>query len=365
MRIKSASQHSFSLYLTFLTVLTISCNNQSQSNKLVAFKNNMQTVSTVKLKYTSGIRSLLEDGKGNIWFGSYNEGVCLLHDGKLKYFTTKNGLSHNQVRSIYEDKNGIVWFECGVGLSTYNGQQMTIYKQRDYESRAKWKLIEHDLWFKGNEIEGYNKTEGNAGVYQYDGKTLLYRTLPVPPYSEKRFNFNNSISTSFVKGKNGTLWLGAYGVVIGYNGSNFKIIDNKYLAQNKLSPHLHVRSIMEDRKGNLWIGNNGLGVLKYDGKKIINFTEQHKLNKENTKGNALKKVFSVGEDRVGNIWFGTVGSGVWRYDGNSVKNFAKEDGLESKNIWFIYQSKHGGLWFGGGNPSGVYQFNGRSFERKY
>jgi hypothetical protein len=35
---------------------------------------------------------------------------------------------------------------------------------------------------------------------------------------------------------------------------------------------LHIRSIMEDSK-NLWIGNNGIGILKYDGKKIINFTE--------------------------------------------------------------------------------------------
>jgi ligand-binding sensor domain-containing protein len=123
---------------------------------------------------------------------------------------------------------------------------------------------------------------------------------------------------------------------------------------------------MEDSKGNLWIGNNGIGVLKYDGKKVVNFTDQQKLKKEDTKGNSLEQVFSIGEDASGNIWFGTVyESGVWRYDGNSVKNFTKEDGLESKQIWFINKSKQGELWFGGKDPSGVYRFNGKSFERKY
>jgi hypothetical protein len=48
-----------------------------------------------------------------------------------------------------------------------------------------------------------------------------------------------------------------------------------------------------------------------------------------------------------------------------VKNFTKEDGLESKQIWFINKSKRGELWFGGKDPSGVYRFNGKSFERKY
>jgi hypothetical protein len=48
-----------------------------------------------------------------------------------------------------------------------------------------------------------------------------------------------------------------------------------------------------------------------------------------------------------------------------VKNFSKEDGLESKHIWFKYKSKHGELWFGGADLSGIYRFNGNSLERKY
>lgn len=92
-------------------------------------------IDTTRLKYTKGVRSILEDSKGNIWFGSHNEGVCMLQSGRLHYFTTQNGLSDNQVRSIYEDKNGIIWFECGIGLSRYDGEKMTVYNERKHDSK--------------------------------------------------------------------------------------------------------------------------------------------------------------------------------------------------------------------------------------
>ena len=114
MKIKLDSQKKFILYWAFLIVITSACSSQSQSNK------GNQTDSKL-LKYTTAVRSILEDSKGNIWFGSHNEGVCLLHKGEYRYFTTENGLSNNQVRNIYEDKNGIIWFECGEGLSIYDG----------------------------------------------------------------------------------------------------------------------------------------------------------------------------------------------------------------------------------------------------
>ncbi|MDZ4706769.1 MAG: two-component regulator propeller domain-containing protein [Saprospiraceae bacterium] len=367
MKVKLDNQNIFILCWTFLIAVTISCNIQSQSNKENQI---VQTKTDSKLlKYTTGVRSILEDSKGNIWFGSYNEGVCLLHNGKFQYFTTENGLSNNQVRNIYEDKNGIIWFECGIGLSRYDGKEMTISKDRDYKAKNEWKFNDSDLWFKGDETAGYNKLEGNPGVYQFDGKNLIYRTFPVKPKSGQENIY--SISTNFVKSKNGMVWFGTYGALIGYNGKQFKMFNNDSLGFNGTTDYLHIRCIMEDSKGNLWIGNNcsgisigGTGVLKYDGKEFIRFTKQHQLRKEDTKGNSLDRVFSICEDTLGNIWFGTVESGVWRYDGHTMKNFTKKDGLDGDLIWIIYKSKTGELWFGGG-PNGVYRFNGKSFERKY
>jgi ligand-binding sensor domain-containing protein len=371
MKLKLDSKNIFILCCTILIVVTISCSNQSQSNngnKAVQAKNNIQSVEsgtdTIRLKYTTGVRSILEDSKGNIWFGSDKEGVCLLHNGKFQYFTTQNGLSNNQVRNIYEDKNGQIWFECGNGLSIYDGQKISIYKNRNYDSTTQWKLGDKDIWFKGDESVGYNKLEKNPGVYQYDGKKLSYRTIPFPvtTKSEDERRFGYSISTPFLKGKNGTIWFGAYKALIGFNGSDFKIITDEYLGLNGENSSLHIRGFLEDSKGNLWIANNGMGLLVYNGKKAIDFTAKQKLTKEDTKGNSLDRAYSIGEDAEGNIWIGTVESGVWRYDGNAVTNFTEKDGLKGTFISTIYKSKQGELWFGG---NGVYRFNGKSFERIY
>lgn len=361
MHVKSGNHNIFFPGWTFLLVVTISCYGQSRPDK---DNQVLQTNGDNKmLTFTTGVRSFLEDRKGNIWFGSDKEGVCLLHNGKFQYFTTADGLSNNQVRNIYEDKNGVIWFECGAGLSVYDGQRMSIYKERNYDSTKEWKIGDSDIWFKADQIgSGYNDLERGAGVYQYDGKKLSYRLFPVTQKADDLYGFQYSISTPFLKGKNGTTWFGTYKALIGYNGTGFTILNDEYFGLTNEKRGLHIRGFIQDRKGNLWIANNGSGVMVYDGKEAINFTEKQKLTKEDTRGNSLERAYSIGEDAEGNIWIGTVESGVWRYDGKSVKNFTEKDGLGDMFISTIYKSRQGELWFGG---NGVYRFNGKTFERIY
>jgi ligand-binding sensor domain-containing protein len=245
---------------------------------------------------------------------------------------------------------------------------MTAYREGNDDSAASLKLSDHDLWFKSNESMGNSTLEKKSGVYQYDGKTLHYHTFAVKDKSGREMPWAKS--THFVRSKNGMIWFGAYSVLIGHDGKNLITHDNASVGLNGNTENLHIRSLMEDSKGNLWIGNNsgggrsGIGVIKYDGKKFIHFTKQHQLRAEDTKGNSLDKVFSIGEDSSGNIWFGTNESGTWRYDGHTLKNYTQEDGLDSGIIWVIHKSKSGELWFGGG-PNGVYRFTGNFFERIY
>lgn len=350
----------YTFYWILLIVAASACSNQSEpkaETQLVQAKPEHQL-----LKFTSQVRSFLEDSKGNIWFGSDKEGVCLLQKGELHYFNTANGLSHNQVRNIYEDKNGVIWFECGIGLSIYDGQKVSVYRQRNYDSTTQWKMAEGDLWLKGDDIAGYNYLEKVPGVYQYDGHQLSFRAFPVTAKTEDERRFSYVVSTPFLKSKNGTVWFGTYQTLIGYTGSGFTIITDETVGLNGKNGTLHIRGFLEDSKGNLWIANNGSGVIKYNGKEAVNITRQLKLTKEDTKGNSLDRAFSIGEDREGNIWIGTVESGVWRYDGKAATNFTEKDGLPGQFIYTIYKSKNGDLWFGG---IGVYRFNGTSFERMY
>ena len=139
MNLKFICKNIFILCSILMVAVIFSCNSQTQSNKKTPSIHSK--IDSTKLKYKTGVRSILEDSKGNIWFGSYSEGVCLLRNGKLQYFTTQNGLSDNQVRNIYEDKNGIIWFECGIGLSIYDGEKMTVYRERKFDLTKILKFI--------------------------------------------------------------------------------------------------------------------------------------------------------------------------------------------------------------------------------
>ncbi len=315
------------------------------------------------LTFTTGIRSILEDSKGRLWIGSHNEGVAVYNGTEVTYFGTKDGLSHSQVRNIYEDHGGKVWFETGEGISYYDGAGVVTFSQRDYSAKETWSAQPGDLWFKGDEMVGYSASEGYPGAYRYDGQAMSYLTFPI----EVAVGDENyySITTPFFRGRRGVLWFGTYGAVFGYDGTDFTIIDNDYVGLTEETGYLHIRDIMEDSKGNLWIGNNGIGVLKYDGDRVVDFTQEMQLKKGRSLGNPLDRVFSIGEDAEGNVWFGTYLSGAWRYDGQTMTNFTEIHGLLSNQIWTIYTSKQGELWLGGAEPSGVYRFNGLRFERVY
>ena len=325
---------------------------------------NLKTVIPDTLKYNTGIRAILQDSKGNFWFGSNQEGACLFDGENFTYFTVSDGLSDNQVRTIQEDQNGTIWFGTAKGVCSYTNGIIENHHPNTSTLRPmpvdeNWELDDNYLWFHAGE---------SAGVYRYNGEQVDYFELPV---QAGHSNFRDFGNTGLSKGKKGNLWIATYDAVFGYDGKTFEIIDGTDSSLTNGDEYLHVRSILEDSKGNLWIGNNGLGVLLKQGNSILNFSEKNELIHENSDRNGnrshpgnLKHIFAITEDNKGNIWFGDRDTGAWKYDGTTMKNYVIGENLVSQMIWQIYEDVNGGLLFAMGN-GGVYRFNGEGFERVF
>jgi len=322
------------------------------------------------------VRSILHDSKGNYWFGSWNEGVGRYDGTGLTYFTTKDGLSHNQIRSIYEHKNGLVWFEGAVGMTSFDGEKLVAAGQLDYSRKNKWSLGEGDLWVKDGAEMGATEQEGAPGAYRYDGATFSYHTYPLPITPGLMTGNAAYATTGFARGKSGRVWFATYNAVFGYDGSAFTVFDDARLQRNESTGRMHCRCVFEDSRGNVWIGNNGIGVWLFDGTNVTDFTQKHGLGKAGAHagrttrlpgdfvgaGPSLHRVFAIGEDRDGNIWFGTIASGAWRYDGKTVRHFGAADGLTSEDIVCIYTDRRGDLWLAG---SGVFRWNGTALDAMF
>lgn len=319
-----------------------------------------------QIRYSSGICAIFEDSKGRFWFGSQQEGVCLYDGREFKYYTVSDGLSDNQVRTIQEDQDGVLWFGTPGGITSFDGDEFEIRTVKnqgspDAASGNTWHKEAGDLWFLGDSAMHAGDSDGQ-GVFRYDGRSLSYLAFPLPPGTGEE---NPHLVTSIVKGRDGTVWFGTYPGVFGYDGRSFTVINDDTPGIESGMERLHVRSIFEDSRGNLWVGNNGLGVLLYDGQAVSNFSEQHGLSiwQKGLTG-SLGRVFSIAEDAAGNMWFGTRDNGAWRFDGQALTNYTIEDGLTSPMVWTIYRDKSDAMWFGMGDGS-VCRFNGESFDRVY
>lgn len=103
----------------------------------------------------------LQDKNGNIWFSNW--GGVYRYDGKsFTTFTEKDGLSGDIAR-IIEDKKGNLWFG-GAGLSLYDGKSFTRFTTKDgLPNLGVWLILEDT---SGNLWVGTRET----GLYLFDGK---------------------------------------------------------------------------------------------------------------------------------------------------------------------------------------------------
>ena len=74
--------------------------------------------------------SILEDSKGNIWFGTIGGGIyhynpLAVQQGKEAFtnITTENGLVYDGIGCIYEDRSGKIWIGTQAGISCYDPSQ--------------------------------------------------------------------------------------------------------------------------------------------------------------------------------------------------------------------------------------------------
>ena len=346
------------IYLILILTLSFSCIEKKSTEKETNKSELVATSKTDTLKFTSGIRVIFQDSKGNYWFGIHNEGVCK-YDGKaFEYYTTNKGLLDNQIRSIQEDKNGNILISTAKGLSVYDGQKFTNYTTKASEPTLEWNKTRGDLWFYAGEEDGINR---------FDGEQMNYLIFPKPEI----YNSNDSYGVTDIEvDTESKVWIATYAALFNYDGKIVQVFDHKKL-KLKDNEKLHIRSLLVDSKGRIWIGNNGIGVLLLENDKTIKFSEINGLIHQNSSKNGnlspsgtMEHVFSIEEDAEGTIWFGDRDTGAWRFDGKNLTNYILDKNLKSQMIWTIYKDNSDNLLFGMAN-GGVYKFNGKSFEKMF
>ena len=107
------------------------------------------------------------------------------------------------------------------------------------------------------------------------------------------------------------------------------------------------RMLFLDSKQNIWVGTLDDGALKITDKQLIQFTNNGSKN-----GLSQNVVKSLAEDKAGNIWIGTDGGGVniIRSDKETILHIGynpeKTNGLNSNAIYSLFTDNAGTVWVG-------------------
>lgn len=239
-------------------------------------------------------RAIAEDKAGNLWMGT---GVGLVkqpaNNGPSVVFSrndaTDKGMLHvNSVRSLLCDKENNIWIGTAAGLNKYNTQQgrMQFFDEKDSVPRSFcWSLIQDSketIWL-GTRAGLRYKRKGDNRFYSLHGHPVLH------PYA--RYD---------------------------------------------------VRVLLEDSRGNLWIGYNGGGLVLYDvaGQKATRWAQVGETG--NPIGNIIT---SIAEDKKGVIWFSSYhGLAAYDYRTGTFTSYKDLQAMESLQISGLQVDDADRLW---------------------
>ncbi len=237
-------------------------------------------------------------------------------DFQFRHLTINNGLSHNTVYTILQDKNGFMWFGTNNGLNRYDGYSFTIFQNDPFDS----------LTISSNYI------------------------------------------TALLEDSRGILWIGTIDGKLNYaqeeNETFCKI--NYRLNNSEIEGSIGIKTMVEDSSGDIWIGTNGDGLYKISFSKnnVTNLKVTHFVNSNNDKTSiSSNNISALYADSLGNLWIGTENDlELFNNKENTFKHFLittknpKAPSFPAENeVGAIYESKPGLLWLG--TPSGMVQFN--------
>jgi ligand-binding sensor domain-containing protein/signal transduction histidine kinase len=198
---------------------------------------------------------LIIDRSGNLWLGSWTDGLYRFDGKNWRHYTESDGIGGNQISWIIEIHQGDVWFgfkgntgQKKGGVCRFDGTQFMPFTKDDGLSDDSISVALEDnkghLWF-GTE---------DKGLIRYD----IHPTEGTPRFvamTEANGLISNKIVTIFMD-RSWNLWFGTDEGVSKYDGENFQ----RFPLNLTLGA---VHTIFEDSKGDIWFITTNDGIIKY------------------------------------------------------------------------------------------------------
>jgi len=320
---------------------------------------------------------------------------------RFRRIGTGNGLSQSNVTCILQDSQGFMWFGTQDGLNRYDGYQFTVYRNDPSDTNTipnnYIKSILEDkkgiIWVAtwGGGLSFYNQKEGRFIPYNRgklpadripddfincivkDGKGNIwagteshgacYLDLKQGTVSRDEPGIKNPASisdeniTDILIDSRSQVWFASFNgglSLLNPDSQTFTRFQHREKDPRSLASD-HTARLFEDSRQRLWIAINGGGLDLYEsaGRDTIDGRFRHfthdPLNAHSLPHNVVR---TLGEDADHHLWVGTEngGLGILRDDMTGFTNYEQDDidntSLSNNSIYSIYRDRNDNMWVG-------------------
>lgn len=373
--------------------------NKYDGYKFTTYKNEPSNQYSISNNF---IKSIAEDGNGNIWIATWGGGLSHYDRNKDRFVNYRHEEKNSKTitsdfaTSVFIDSKGMIWTGTGSGISVlntatnqfihYSADPKNTKSLSDNYVRCIFEDAEQQIWigtFKGglnkfdrgqqaftrfvSDEENSSSISGNnvytifedskhflwigtdgAGLNMLDAKTGKFTR-----YIHNRKTNGLTANSVYAIGEDNQhlIWAGTenggLNILDPATGSFYSYQNDegdKYSLTNN-----SIHSILKDAKGNMWLGtfNGGVDMVSSDGNKFAHY--KHSLSKNSLSNNNTLCIF---EDSKHNIWIGTDGGGLNLFDPvtHQFKYFKHEDGNENSicgnYVLSVQEDSKGNIWIG-------------------
>jgi signal transduction histidine kinase/ligand-binding sensor domain-containing protein len=310
--------------------------------------------------------SLLLDRDQTLWVGTESQGLYHIRDGHADHYGAAQGLTGDDVNSIYQDREGNLWITTDKGVDLFRDIPIVSFSSTEglpggSEVSAVIARNDNSLWAGLRGALAVIGPDSVSLITNADGRPIqdvyalfedhlgqvwlgINRTVMVQQLGKfleiKKQNGSRLDQTakifSFTEDVDGNIW------AIGYDDPKqithlLRIRDRRVqedIEITSLVPHAHF--LGADPAGGIWIGTG-------DGKLAHSLNGVAKIVSNGRSGASAVMMFGFSVDSVGVAW-GATSEGLYRWDHGALTVMDSHNGLPCSKVTAALIDNSGSLW---------------------